>query len=196
LWPEIPRAGSCYSKRVGGHLFGFDFALKDFPFGCFVHPLGAGEDPSQAVVVAHCDRLKLVVMATSAGDGQAEHRARHRIHAVFPFIRLHVEPIAVVILWTEAQKTQRGQITGIRSCGVRSGRVTWRDPVLVLTRHSGFRIPHFLHLVCRQLQPEKLVIGQIAIESIDDPFAIAIRIWIKHRCILADLVRLVFRVSR
>ena len=70
-----------------------------------IHHFGAGEDAGECVVVALGDRLELVIVATGASDGEAEHRARDGIDAILPFIGHHFNAVTIVIFRAEAKET-------------------------------------------------------------------------------------------
>ena len=51
-----------------------------------------------------------MIVATRAGDGQAQNRAADRVDAVFPFFRLDFQTPAIIVLGTQAQEAERGEL--------------------------------------------------------------------------------------
>src|SRR5262245_18716614 len=92
------------------HCFGLAIGLFDATVGHLVNHLETGKDTGECVVVLLSDRIELVVMAARAGDGQTEHGARDRNNTVFPFVGHYVDAIAIVVLWPQAEKSERCQV--------------------------------------------------------------------------------------
>ena len=155
-------------QRVRVHLRRFGLVVLGFPVRPPVDHPGAGENTGQGVVVFHGDGVKLVVVTARARNREAHERARHGIYAVFPFVGHHVEPSAVVILRAETEKAERGEV--LRVCG--------------------------LHFVCGQLELDKPVVRQVAVERGDDPLAILVGVRVEEFRVTADLISLILRVTR
>ena len=132
-----------------------------------VHHARAGENAGEAVVVALGDRLELVVVAPRASDCEPQHGAPDGVHAIFPFVSHHVEAVAIVIFGAEPNEAERRQVFG-----------------------TG------IELIGSELKLDELIVRQIAVEGLDDPLAVFVGVRIKEFCVVADLVRLVFGVTR
>ena len=66
-----------------------------------IHHFRAREDARQRIVVLGRDRIELVIMATGTGHGEAQKPPGHRIHPIFPLIRLHIETPSIIVLGPE-----------------------------------------------------------------------------------------------
>src|SRR5439155_5193982 len=146
---------------------GGDFAVEEFAVWSFVDEFGAGEDAGQGVVVARGDGIELVVMATRAGDSQAEEGTTDGIDAIFPFIGFYVEAVAIVVFGPEADKPERGQILG----------------------------PGVFDFVGRKLEDDKAVVTEVRIESVDGPFTILEGVRIGVLSVVPNLMRMVFGIA-
>src|SRR5207245_148435 len=67
--------------------------------------IGAGKDSGQRIIVARWNRVKLMIVATSAGDGQTEKPPAERINPVVQLIR---DCLAVVDR-SKGEEAKRGQ---------------------------------------------------------------------------------------
>ncbi len=108
-----------------------------------------------------------MIVAPGTGNRKAQHRTRNGIDSVLPFVGLNLHPTTVVVFRAKAKETERDEVL--------------RDAV---------------DFIRSQLEADELVVRQVAVESIDDPFAIPIGVRIKHRRVAAHLMRLVLRVTR
>ena len=134
--------------------------------GHLVDHLRAREHSGQPVVILARDGVELVVVTARAGDRQTEESARHRVHAILPFIRHHLDAVAIVVLGAETKEAECDQVVGA------------------------------FQLVRSELQSDEFIVRQIAIERRDDPVAILVGVRIKELRVGADLMRLILGIAR
>ena len=112
----------------------------------------AREDAGDAVVVGGGDGVGLVVVTAGAGEREAEERAAERVHMLLPFVghgafdEVGRELEFLPVSRREAEEGER---------------------VAVLRRQA--------HLVSGNLPHDKLVVGHVVVEGLDDPVAVEVR---------------------
>ena len=111
----------------------------------------AQENPGQRVVIVGGDRIELVIVAAGAGEGEAEERAADDVDLIVDAIGDH--PFLVDIPRHEVgdrQEPRRHQRLGI-------------DPSRIIR----------LEEIAGDLPGEEVGVGEIAVEGVDDPVAVA-----------------------
>ena len=112
-------------------------------------PDGRGERGYQLVIVKRGDGVELVVVASGAADGQAEHRrAEGGGHVVELVVPLLLGGIGGDLRAVDARREEAGCHQGLRIVG--------------------------LDLVARQLEPDEAVVGHVFIQGPDDKVAVVV----------------------
>ena len=131
-----------------------------------VQGLGAAEDARHRVVVLDRDRIELVVVAAGAGQGHAEHPARDRVDLLVDHVDRELDRVArVVTLGAD------GQVAGRDLLG------------------SALVVAAGGQEITGELLAEELVVGQVRLESVDDPVPVAPGVGIDDVRVLAARLR-------
>ena len=169
-WERQPRAGFFPCGEVGRQLFLLESfqrgderlmlpversllapMLRGIDHQVVIASHGRREGRDQPVVILRRNRIELVIMATRAADGQAEHRGADG--------RGHVVKFIVALLF----RLVGGDLCGVCAGGKKSGGLHGKQAVR-------------LQFVAGDLPLHEAVVGQVLVERADDEVAVVISI--------------------